>query len=104
MPTHKEAMPLLLLGVAGSTNVEVDSRMKEPSDTGPVLNAGPMAALTEAMPTAASEEMIWLEDGIVAIDCDELGDSDCHTEDRTTPVFLCFKTNSRVSQEASSSP
>ena len=53
------------LGALGRVRVEVDSRMKEFEATGPVLNAGPMAAFTVV--AAARTERISTEDGIVAM-------------------------------------
>lgn len=44
MPTHNEVEPDESLGVLGRVRVDVASRMKELEETGPVLNAWPMAA------------------------------------------------------------
>lgn len=68
MPTQSEASPWLLLGALGRTRVEVASRIHEPSATGPVLKAGPIAAsATEERATAAKAEMIWREEGILVV-------------------------------------
>jgi len=46
MPTQRDASPLLLVGMLGRTSVEAASRIHEFEPTGPVLKAGPKAALT----------------------------------------------------------
>lgn len=53
IPTQREASPEDPLGALGRTRVEVASRMKESSETGPVLKAGPMAAFTDPTARAA---------------------------------------------------
>lgn len=53
IPTQREVIPEDPLGALGRTRVEVASRMKESSETGPVLKAGPMAAFADPMATAA---------------------------------------------------
>ena len=66
MPTQREASPEDPEGAFGRTRVEVASRIHEPSATGPVLKAGPMAALTEDVNTAAAMvERIWREEGML---------------------------------------
>lgn len=54
IPTQREASPEDPLGALGRTRVEVASRMKEPSETGPVLKAGPMAAFADPTARAAT--------------------------------------------------
>lgn len=56
MPTQRDVSPEEPLGAWGKTRVDVDSRIQELEETGPVLKAGPKAASTEAKPTAASTE------------------------------------------------
>lgn len=46
MPTHSDRSPVEPVGALGRTSVDVDSRIKELDATGPVLNAGPIAAST----------------------------------------------------------
>ena len=58
IPTHRERSPELSPGTAGSTKVEVASRIQEFDETGPVLNAGPMAASTEVNARAANADTI----------------------------------------------
>lgn len=67
IPTQREASPWLLVGGAGRTRVEVDSRMKELEATGPVLKAGPKAALVPATAITARALIIWLQEGIFVV-------------------------------------
>lgn len=62
IPTHREviASEEPPLGPLGRTRVEVASRMKESSETGPVLKAGPMAAFTPVAPRAARAARTWV--------------------------------------------
>jgi hypothetical protein len=66
IPTQREASPEFPLGALGRTRVAVDSRIKELSDTGPVLKAGPIAAFTDTIAVAARTDTAWLKEGIVA--------------------------------------
>jgi hypothetical protein len=66
IPTQREASPELPLGTLGRTRVAVDSRIKELSDTGPVLKAGPIAAFTDITVVTARTDIARLKEGIVA--------------------------------------
>jgi hypothetical protein len=66
MPTQREVSPDEPVGAFGNTRVETASRIQEPLPTGPVLNAGPIAALAEvARAIATSTETKDLVEGIV---------------------------------------
>lgn len=55
IPTQRDAEPVEPLGALGRVRVEVASRMKESVATGPVLNAGPMAASTTTVKAAVAD-------------------------------------------------
>jgi hypothetical protein len=66
IPTQREASPVDPVGAFGKTSVDVASRIQEPEPTGPVLNAGPMAALTDEVSVAATKlDRSWRADGMV---------------------------------------
>lgn len=57
MPTHSEVIPEEPLGIFGRTRVEVASRMNESEATGPVLNAGPIAAFADVQAAATARRI-----------------------------------------------
>lgn len=54
IPTHRERSPWLVEGTLGRIKVDVADLMKLPFATGPVLKAGPIAALENPVPRAAN--------------------------------------------------
>lgn len=56
IPTQRDEIPEVPLGTSGRMRVEVASLIQDPSATGPVLKAGPIAALTDAKAPAARAE------------------------------------------------
>ena len=65
IPTQSDASPELPDGAFGRTSVEVASRIHEPEPTGPVLKAGPIAALTDVVSAAAATvDRIWRVEGM----------------------------------------
>lgn len=67
MPTQREASPDEPLGALGRMRVEVASRMKEFEATGPVENAGPIAAWTEVRVVRVRAERACFREGMLVL-------------------------------------
>lgn len=65
IPTQREASPDEPLGALGRMRVEDASRMKELEETGPVENAGPIAACAVLMAVMARAERVWCREGML---------------------------------------
>lgn len=65
IPTQSEASPEDPLGALGRVRVDVASLMKESEETGPVLNAGPMAAFVDLKAIAAITKRVRASGGMV---------------------------------------
>ena len=67
MPTQSDASPDEPLGALGRTRVDVASRINVSDETGPVLNAGPIAAFANLKPMVAITGRVWAREGMLVV-------------------------------------